>query len=197
MPEEKKTVADKNPAEDNASPDLAPLIPGLEGGTEKNKHWLLAGSCIFAALLLMVPYYFFYQWGYQKGYEAIFEPHLEKMQPVSEYSKYALYPLRKIAVNLLDANPRMFIVLSLHLGLKTNEELSECAARESILRDLVISVVSRFKSSEIASAENMNKLKRLIKDEMNATLSKARVVELFFTENRIKILQPVKYSDSE
>ena len=197
MPEEKKTAADKKPPEDNASPDLAPLIPGLEGGSEKNNHWLLIGSCILGILLLMVPYYFFYQWGYQKGYEDIFKPHLESMQPVSEYCKNALYPLRKIEINLLDTNPRMFMLLSLHLGVKTNEELSECSAKESVLRDLVISVVSRFKSSEIASAENMNKLKRLIKDEMNATLSKARVVELLFTENRIKILQPVKYPDSE
>ena len=197
MPEEKKSAADKKTAEESASPDLAPMIPGLEGGAEKNKALLIIGSCVFGALLLMIPYYYFYQWGYQKGYEAIFKPQLESMRPVSEYCKHALYPLRKIEINLLDANPRMFMVLSLYLGVKTNDELSECAAKESVLRDLVISVVSRFKSSEIASAENMNKLKRLIKDEMNATLSKARVVELLFTENRIKILQPVKYFDSE
>lgn len=197
MPEEKKVSEEKKPAEENASSELTPMIPGLEGAGENKKIFLLIGSCVFGALLLMIPYYYFYQWGYQKGYDQIFKPHLESMQPVSEYCKHALFPLRKIEVNLLDTNPRMFMVLSLHLGVKTNDELSECAAKESLLRDLVISVVSRFKSTEIASAENMNKLKRLIKDEMNATLSKARVVELLFSEYRIKILQPVKYFDSE
>lgn len=197
MPEEKKATEEKKPSEENAPQDLTPMIPGLEEGGKKSNLFLIIGSCILGALLLMIPYYFFYQWGYQKGYEDIFKPHLESMQPVSEYCKHALYPLRKIEINLLDTNPRMFMLLSLHLGVKTNEELSECSAKESVLRDLVISVVSRFKSSEIASAENMNKLKRLIKDEMNATLSKARVVELLFSEYRIKILQPVKYFDPE
>lgn len=197
MPEENKNE-EKKPAEVSASPDLSPMIPGLGGESGSKKSlFLILGGCVFGALLLMIPYYYFYEWGYQKGYEQIFKPHLESMQPVSEYCKYALFPLRKIEVNLLDTQPRMFMVLSLHLGVKTDRELSECAAKESILRDLVISVVSRFKSSEIASAENMNKLKRLIKDEMNATLSKARVVEVLFSEYRIKILQPAKYFDSE
>ena len=197
MLEEKKSDPEKKPPEESVSPELTPMIPGMEGGAEKKQYALLIGGGIVAALILMIPYYFFYQWGYRKGYEEIFKPKLETMQPVSEYCRYALYPLRRIEVNLLDSQPRMYLVVSLHLGVKTNEELSECAARESILRDLVISVVSRFKSSEIASAENMNKLKRLIKDEMNATLSKARVVDVLFSEYRIKILQPVRYVDSE
>ena len=197
MAEEKKTSVEMKPPEESLPQNLTPIIPGLEGTAEKKNPFLLIGFCILGALFLMIPYYFFYQWGYQKGYDEIFKPRLESMQPVSEYCRNALFPLRKIEVNLLDVNPRMFMILSLHLGVKTNEELSECAARESVLRDLVISVVSRFKSSEIASPENMHKLKRLIKDEMNATLSKARVVEVLFTEYRIKILQPVKYFDSE
>ena len=197
MPEEDKINAENKPAAQNEPPELTPLIPGLGGETDGKRPYLVAGGCILGALVLMIPYYYFYEWGYQKGYSAIFKPRLEAMQPVSEYCRYALFPLRKVEVNLLDVNPRLCMVLSLHLGLKTNEELSECAAKESVLRDLVISVVSRFRSNEIASAENMNKLKRLIKDEMNATLSKARVVELLFSEYRMKILQPVKYSDSE
>jgi flagellar basal body-associated protein FliL len=177
-----------------APPEVPSMVPDLGGvGTTKPageitiKIWIL----IIVVVFIITPYFFIYLYGYQKGCGSIFQSSVNSVHLKSKYANPA-YPILDLEVNLSDKNPKQFVKLSLSMILREDTELVECSAKEPVLRDLLIMLLSRYSSDELASPSELNKLKRLIKDEMNAILSESRVTEIYFTKFYLGILQPEK-----
>jgi flagellar basal body-associated protein FliL len=159
--------------------------PSEGRGSVTVKIWILA----LAAVLLCAPYYLFYRMGYRNGFEAIFRPGISDLRRATRYSP-PMYPLQGIRVNLADPGRERFLHASLQLALRSDAELSECALREAQLRDVLISFFTRHRSSDVDTETDRRRLKRLIKNELNATLRRARVTEVFFSEFQVRILKP-------
>lgn len=182
-----------------ATPDALPVMPDMiVGGESGNKYeikiklWIL----ITAIILLISPYFFFYRVGYKKGYSEIFIQNESILQKKSEYNDPS-FNLSEINVNLMDTDSLKYLELSLRITLREDKELSECIAKEIELKDALITSISAFKSTDIDSVPEQSKLKRLMRDVMNATLQNSRVVDIYFNKFRIKSIKPENYISIE
>lgn len=181
------------------APDALPVMPDMiVGGETVNKYdikvrlWIL----ITAIILLIIPYFFFYRYGYQKGYSEIFSKNENILQKKTEYNDPS-FNISEITVNLMDTDSLKYLELSLRVTVREDNELSECVAREIELKDALITSISAFKSTDIDSVPEQSKLKRLMRDVMNATLQNSRVVDIYFNKYRIKLIKPENYINIE
>lgn len=196
---EVKSPAENQPVQQPPAVEVpAPIVPDLNvSGTKPPgqitlKIWLF----ILILLLLMAPYYFIYLFGVKSGQPQINLYDMKALQLKNRFSNPS-YPILDLQVNLTDKNPKQYVDLSLNLILREDMELSECSAREAVLRDLLIYILSGYSASELSSPAELNKLKRLIKDEINAILSESRVTDIYFAKFNLKMLQPEKVINNQ
>lgn len=183
-------VDNQNPAlTPSISPDVSPMVPDLTSGGVGKKHqitiniWLL----IFILIILMVPYYAIYRYSYLKGYNYFFKQDPNGPRRQTKYSNPS-YPILNLNINLNQTSVKQYLSLSLQLVIRNNDEITECTINEPMIRDLIISLITKYKSEELSSVTEQNKLKRLLKDAINASLSSARVVDIYFCDFQIKNL---------
>lgn len=186
-------MADNNTeAEKDASVTMMPDMGAMTGSPVKKKITVPVWIIPIVAFVCMIPYYPLYQSGYKKGYSMIFKPGIGEMRKSNEYSR-PLFPLMNNVINLRDPEIPKYLELSIQLAAREDAELSEFAVREGQIRDVVISLISKFRARDLDTVMEQRKLKRLLKDELNATLVKARVAEVYFTHFQIKILKKEKF----
>ncbi len=98
--------------------------------------------------------------------------------------------------NLVDEKDRV-LEIKINLVLNHDDVIDEVNKRYPQIIDLLYELIHKRSYEELDSIPDQNKFKRLIKDELNAILSVAKVKEVYFEKFRIMPLQPVRLINLE
>jgi flagellar basal body-associated protein FliL len=183
LPQEQPAEAPP-PAEEvplDGMPGMQDAMGGTGGGDTAKSITLRWWLVLILGIVVVSAFFGFYRYGYIIGYRSVYQGNLNNMQAQTPFTD-PQYPIMGVQANLADDQIPKFINLSVHLALSNNEGLQECAMREAALRDVLLTLLTRKKSFDIDSATEQRKLKRLMKDELNASLEKTRVKEIYLTD---------------
>lgn len=92
------------------------------------------------------------------------------------------YPMNTFIVNLADAGSKRFLKVTIELELESKEAADECKAKDSELRDLVLTILSSQESGDVVSAEDKLRLKKRLLESLNRDLTKGKITKIFFTD---------------
>ncbi len=189
------------PAPEQAAPqpEMA-MMPDMMGDSSNKGLKKIIPIPIWLLIILIIvfstPYYFIHKISFNKGFDSLFKSNINSMRKKTKFSN-ASFPINKVVVNLRDYPSQKYVVLSFQLNLREDIELNECIMREAELRDLTILYLSRFQSAELDSLVELQRFKRLIKDEMNASLKEARITDIYFIRFEIRTLKSTQEINPE
>jgi flagellar basal body-associated protein FliL len=105
-----------------------------------------------------------------------------------------MVPLREFIVNLLDMGGRRYLKVQIDFEVEldkkpkksaeagTTEIPSEMKAKESVLRNYIINILSNTSTSEIRSIEGKNNLRKAILVKSNFILKRTKVLNVYFND---------------
>ncbi len=105
------------------------------------------------------------------------KPEAAKMVAVS-----VTYPMSTFIVNLADAGSKRFLKATIELVLNSKEVSEECKAKDSELRDLVLTILSSQESGDVVTSEDKSRLKKRLLESLNQNLTKGKVTKVYFTD---------------
>jgi len=108
----------------------------------------------------------------------------EKKKPrkkVDDLTVGPMYPLDKFTVNLLSQNGSRYIVAKIDLEQENEEMTVELDTKVSLIRDIIISILSSKTVEEISTPKGKEKLKEQIVDQINKYLEDGEVKRVYFT----------------
>lgn len=189
MADEEK-VQDENIAAGGDQTTSAPedLMAGIlnqdnrKPGVSPWKFWLLL--CLLPIVSVTVGYFAWHH-GYREGKKTLYTKDLYAVRESSAHSD-AIFPIERLQVNLADTDQPKYLMISLHLALDHDRGLSECANKEGVIRDGLITLLSLKKSWDILTPTAQNKLKRQMRDDINTSLKVAHVKELYIAEFKVR-----------
>lgn len=169
-----------------------PLVPDtMFPGPVQNSSWkqISIKTWVLVLLIFIVAgsEYGVFKMGYYHGAESVYSSPLYTSRKKNQYSD-PIYSMNDLEANLQDTDNPKSLILSIHLAISNDSGLFECASREAELRDKILSVLLEKRSWDIDTLSEENKLKRLIRDELNATLSTTKVRDIFFSKYKIRHL---------
>ena len=85
-------------------------------------------------------------------------------------------------VNLADPGGKRFLKTTIKLKVGSPEVLEECKSRNFELRDMLLLILSGRETQEIATVEDKLALKKRLMENLNRTLRKGQVLDVYFTE---------------
>lgn len=92
-----------------------------------------------------------------------------------------MYPLDKFTVNLLSENGSRYLVAKIDLEQDSEELTQELDKKVSLIRDIIISILSSKTVEEISTPKGKMKLKEEIKNQINKYLEDGEVKRIYFT----------------
>ena len=92
-----------------------------------------------------------------------------------------MYPLDKFTVNLLSQNGSRYLVAKIDLEQENEEMTPELDAKVSLIRDIIISILSSKTVEEISTPKGKEKLKEEIINQINKYLEDGEVKRIYFT----------------
>lgn len=91
-------------------------------------------------------------------------------------------PLETFVVNLAGSKGRKVLKVNMELEVKGQEVIQEIDNRKAQIRDFIIIILSSKTFEEISTKEGKDNLRNEIKDNINTSLSKGKVSNVYFTE---------------
>jgi len=92
-----------------------------------------------------------------------------------------MYPLDKFTVNLLSQNGSRYLVAKIDLEQENEEMTPELDAKVSLIRDIIISILSSKTVEEISTPKGKEKLKEEIINQINKYLEDGEIKRIYFT----------------
>ena len=92
-----------------------------------------------------------------------------------------MYPLDKFTVNLLSQNGSRYLVAKIDLEQENPEMTPELDTKVSLIRDIIISILSSKTVEEISTPKGKEKLKEEIINQINKYLEDGEVKRIYFT----------------
>jgi len=93
-----------------------------------------------------------------------------------------LVPMREFLVNLIDYGGRRYLKVALDLEVNNSEAMEEIIAKETILRNYIINILSSKTFNDVKSIEGKNALRKTIILKSNFILKKGKVLNVYFNE---------------
>lgn len=116
--------------------------------------------------------------------EAVKQEKVEKKKShkkVDDLTVGPMYPLDKFTVNLLSQNGSRYLVAKIDLEQENPEMTPELDTKVSLIRDIIISILSSKTVEEISTPKGKEKLKEEIIDQINKYLEDGEVKRIYFT----------------
>jgi len=116
--------------------------------------------------------------------EAVKQEKVEKKKSHKEIDDLTvgpMYPLDKFTVNLLSQNGSRYLVAKIDLEQENPEMTPELDSKVSLIRDIIISILSSKTVEEISTPKGKEKLKEEIIDQINKYLEDGEVKRIYFT----------------
>jgi len=116
--------------------------------------------------------------------EAVKQEKVEKKKShkkVDDLTVGPMYPLDKFTVNLLSQNGSRYLVAKIDLEQENPEMTPELDSKVSLIRDIIISILSSKTVEEISTPKGKEKLKEEIIDQINKYLEDGEVKRIYFT----------------
>jgi len=92
-----------------------------------------------------------------------------------------MYPLDKFTVNLLSENGGRYLVAKIDLEQDSEELTPELDRKVSLIRDIIISILSSKTVEEISTSKGKMKLKEEIINQINRYLEDGEIKRVYFT----------------
>jgi len=92
-----------------------------------------------------------------------------------------MYPLDKFTVNLLSQNGSRYLVAKIDLEQENEEMTAELDKKVSLIRDIIISILSSKTVEEISTPKGKEKLKEEIINQINKYLEDGEIKRVYFT----------------
>lgn len=92
-----------------------------------------------------------------------------------------MYPLDKFTVNLLSENGSRYLVVKIDLEQDSEELTPELDKKVSLIRDIIISILSSKTVEEISTPKGKMKLKEEIINQINKYLEDGEIKRIYFT----------------
>lgn len=105
----------------------------------------------------------------------------EKVDVQTEEMLY-LVPMREFLVNLLDYGGRRFLKATINLEVNNGTVTTEITAKETILRNYIINILSSKTFNDVKSVEGKNDLRKSIITKCNLILKTGKVLNVYFNE---------------
>ncbi len=105
----------------------------------------------------------------------------EKIDVQTEEMLY-LVPMREFLVNLLDYGGRRFLKATINLEVNNGTVTTEITAKETILRNYIINILSSKTFNDVKSVEGKNDLRKSIITKCNLILKTGKVLNVYFNE---------------
>jgi len=116
--------------------------------------------------------------------EAVKQEKVEKKKShkkVDDLTVGPMYPLDKFTVNLLSQNGSRYLVAKIDLEQENPEMTPELDSKVSLIRDIIISILSSKTVEEISTPKGKEKLKEEINNQINKYLEDGEVKRIYFT----------------
>lgn len=116
--------------------------------------------------------------------EAVKQEKVEKKKSHKEIDDLTvgpMYPLDKFTVNLLSQNGSRYLVAKIDLEQENPEMTPELDTKVSLIRDIIISILSSKTVEEISTPKGKEKLKEEIIDQINKYLEDGEIKRIYFT----------------
>lgn len=172
-------------AEENAAAGSA---PGSSGGSGVKPIIFYVLFIVNIAALVGAGFMF-----YQNRKKEAAEPKLEHVikgeaaaqeKEAHEEKEYIgkVLPLETFVVNLAGSKGRRIVKVNMEIEISGEKVQEEIEKRKAQIRDIIIFLLSSKTYEDISTREGKDQLREEIKDNVNAFLTKGKIVNVYFTE---------------
>jgi len=149
---------------------------------------------VIVALLLIIiggagAYYFLNSKSDEKNIVApadITTPTIQKLETGKDEEKISqigpLYPLDAFTLNLKSENENVYLLVKLDLELSIKELKNELDAKQAVIRDAIIRILSSKSLEELSSDEGKEKAADEIINDLNPRLHDGYIKNIYFTK---------------
>ena len=109
------------------------------------------------------------------------EKEKKPVKKVDDLTVGPMYPLDKFTVNLLSQNGGRYLVAKIDLEQENPEMTPELDTKVSLIRDIIISILSSKTVEEISTPKGKEKLKEEILNQINKYLQDGEIKRIYFT----------------
>jgi flagellar FliL protein len=93
-----------------------------------------------------------------------------------------MYPMNEFIVNLLSESGSRYLKVSLDIELDSEALAAEMDKKKSLIRDIIIRVLSSKTFEEVSTMKGKERLKDEIVKKINAILADGQIRDIFFTD---------------
>jgi flagellar protein FliL len=93
-----------------------------------------------------------------------------------------MYPMNEFIVNLLSESGSRYLKVSLDIELDSEALSAEMDKKKSLIRDIIIRVLSSKTFEEVSTMKGKDRLKDEIVKKINAILADGQIRDIFFTD---------------